>query len=72
MPLLKGKFDPKRFNSTTLAIQMYQVQARESEQQNYPEIILPPWVDLDESLKMQYVDQAQQIIERLVAAEVIS
>lgn len=72
MPLLQGKFDPLKFNSTTLAAVAYEVWARAMERQNNPELVMAPWGELDEGLSQECVDQAQAVIERLVADGVIS
>jgi hypothetical protein len=71
MPLLQGKFDPTRFNATTLAIETYTVQADFLGRED-PTAKIPLWTDLSYPEKMKHVDQAQLVIERLEFAGVIS
>ena len=66
MALLSNTFDPSRFNSTTLAVLTYEVEREATERRNHPEIVLPEWSAADEGIRMAYVDQAQQVIDRLV------
>lgn len=73
MPLLQGKLDPLRFNSTELAIATYS-----AERQAFLALHISngletePWERLDESTQMAYVDVAQAVIDRFLAEGIIT
>ena len=73
MPLLQGKLDPRRFNSTELAIATYS-----AERQVFLAVHISngleaePWEKLDESTRMAYIDAAQVVIDRFVAEGIIT
>ena len=72
MPLLNGTFDPLRFNSTTLAVKMYEAEAGDDDKRNFGDQGVPKFGELDEKLQHEYIDTAQQIIDSLVADGVFS
>jgi hypothetical protein len=61
MPLLKGKFDPKRFNSTTLGRVLYEAQLSKN----------CPWNELAENEYRIYVNLAQRLINSLAEQKII-
>ena len=72
MPLLNGTFNPLRFNSTTLAVKMYEAEAGDDDKRNFGDQGIPKFGELDETLQHEYIDTAQQIIDALVADGVFS
>jgi hypothetical protein len=60
MPLLQGKFDPLRFNSTTLAKWIYEADTG------------CPWNEASEADKMNFIDYSQHLIDDLAQMGVIS
>lgn len=60
MPLLQGKLDLKRFNSTELAIRFYEIEAEQE------------WNSATEAEKMAYIDWVQRLIDRLAAEGIVS
>jgi predicted NodU family carbamoyl transferase len=62
MPLLKGRFDPKRFNSTMLGYELYEAKL----DKKYS------WNKLKEAEYREYVNLAQRVIDSLAAQKIIS
>ena len=74
MPLLQGKFDPLRLNSTELGQQIYesQVAVDEALKGNYAPLQIPClWRETSDSVKQAYIDIAQHVLDNLMQSGVI-